>query len=193
MTTSAVLHRSQSPFRNTVSFTLHYKPVKLIKDEETKFFQGHIARLKPNPCSFKHTHVCLFTWTSVKPKKVSLTSSVSVYSKSSFMFHFVLLISSHLHLISIFWLPFLLPLSLKGRHRIREERQQKRTTCQREPLGGQSWKKASEWAMWGGMCVLHRGFVAVRSMSHSPCLVLTPRQAPSLSESHFEGRASQWD
>ena len=190
MTTGAVLHRSQSPFRNTVSFALHYKPVKLIKDEEIKVFPRPHGQAQIKSMLLQTRPCCLFTWTSVKPKKVSLTSSVSVYWKSSFLFHFVLLISSHLHPISIFWLPFLLPLSLKG-----EERQQKRPKCQREPLGGRSWKKASQKngqcelayvCSTGGLgeCVprpIHLGWFWYQG------------KPPNLSESHFEGWASQWD
>ena len=66
MTTGAVLHRSQSPFRNTVSFTLHYKPVKLIKDEETKVFprphcqaQAKTMLLQTHPCLSFLLNLCL--------------------------------------------------------------------------------------------------------------------------------------
>ena len=148
-TTGTVSHRSQSPFRNVVSFTSHYNPVRLIKAEETKgffwfglvffFFQGHMASLKPWASDSKsmllQTHpCCLLTWTSVKVKKVSLASFVSAYSKIFFFFCSIfctfLPILQH---IQTFSLPSLQPLTLKTRQQVRGGSRRGWSTKQGEP------------------------------------------------------------
>lgn len=161
-TIGVVLHGSQSPFRNAVSLTPHHGPGRVIGDEEAKVFprpHGQASSpesVVPNPCSSTHTHVVFSLELLLRPRQPPwLRLPVSV--QNLFFFCSILscqcapIVEPRLGLFdSYFWRP----VSLKGRHWVRERRQQKKMKHRTKGVSGRKELEKEhlreEWAAWCG-------------------------------------------
>lgn len=126
----------------------------------------------------------------LKAKKVSLASFVNVYSKSLFfffLFHFVLLISSHplsyLHLLtSISATPDIKGKTPSQREKAAEEDEVPNRESLWEGGAGREHLR-EEWVMWGGRCMLNSDIGRVGSRSHPAWLALLPKASHLASQS----------